>query len=207
MAIFQKGTWAYPSLIQIFFKSAQFYPSVVQKQLTTLDFVSYCGGSLGLFLGFSALSAIEIIYYFTLRLIFYNLEKKIVSICREPSEGTSKKQNYFVEVMRNSSIHGCNQTVFEKHHRFEKYSQIHWNFFFSLLHSKNSRFIWFIIVVVTLSFCGFTTFEIFKNYENAPIIMTYEDVIDTSQNVGSLRLQSASKYNVISFDLKKQASL
>jgi hypothetical protein len=107
------------SQIQILFKSAQFFPSILRQQLTTLDFVSYCGGSLGLFLGFSALSAVEIVYYFTLRICFKRLRKKKVASLEERVE---EKQNYLVEVMKSSSIHGCNQTVMDYRHRFERLS-------------------------------------------------------------------------------------
>jgi amiloride-sensitive sodium channel len=47
--------------------------------MTSIDFISQMGGLLGLFLGFSLISGIEIMYWFTLRLgqrLFCNKNKK-----------------------------------------------------------------------------------------------------------------------------------
>lgn len=56
------------------------------------DFLSICGGLLGLFMGVSVLSIIEIIYYFTLSLFW--------SIYR------SKKENSVIHVEENRSDNG-----------------------------------------------------------------------------------------------------
>jgi hypothetical protein len=112
---------SYSSQIQILFKSAEFYPLVYQQQLTALDFISYCGGSLGLFLGFSVLSAVELVYYFTVRIWFKRQQRnKVTSLQRNDGE-EKKEDNYLIKVMKSSSIHGCNQAVFEGRHRFEQY--------------------------------------------------------------------------------------
>jgi hypothetical protein len=55
------------SHLEVFFKSPTFFPFILKQQLTFLDFVSYCGGILGLFLGFSMISIVEFVYYFTMR--------------------------------------------------------------------------------------------------------------------------------------------
>jgi hypothetical protein len=108
----------YSNIIQVFFKNPRFYPFILQQQLTTLDFVSYCGGSLGLFLGFSTLSAIEIIYYFTLRLMCFKNSRKKVR-CAE-SNDPPKQRNYMISFMESSSIHGLNQIVMKNRHITEK---------------------------------------------------------------------------------------
>lgn len=118
---YNAATYAYPSLTQIFFKSSSFYPSVLKQQLTTLDFVSYCGGSLGLFLGFSFLSAAEIIYYFSLRIIFKKIESNKTVGLKAVSLKGKKNQSFVKEIVESSSIHGCNQIVFENRHKAEKY--------------------------------------------------------------------------------------
>jgi hypothetical protein len=107
------------SQLLIFFKSPDFFPMVLQQQLTALDFVSYCGGSLGLLLGFSALSAVELLYYFTLRLIFKRLRRNRVE---DLSAGHGEqKKNYLVEFLENSSVHGCNQVVMKDRSWFERF--------------------------------------------------------------------------------------
>jgi hypothetical protein len=87
-----------------------------------LDFVSYCGGSLGLFLGFSAISAVEIVYYFTLRLVCKRKQQKKVENFQDNSEQreTQQKTNYLKEFADASSIHGFNQISFVKRHPIER---------------------------------------------------------------------------------------
>lgn len=57
-----------PARLSIFFKEHQFITSRRSELYGQTDFLANCGGLLGLFLGVSVLSIIEVIYYFTLRL-------------------------------------------------------------------------------------------------------------------------------------------
>jgi hypothetical protein len=107
------------SLVLVLFKYPEFFPKIIQLQLSTIDFLSYCGGSLGLFLGFSALSAVEFLYYFTLRMFCKRMGKKAVAPYLEEDEEPSK--NYLVELMDSSSVHGCNQVVMKHRNCFERF--------------------------------------------------------------------------------------
>lgn len=65
-----KQTSHYSALVtRIFFKEDQFLPSKRSQLYDTIDFLSACGGPLGLFIGSSILSLIEIVYYVLLRVI------------------------------------------------------------------------------------------------------------------------------------------
>ncbi|XP_026321153.1 pickpocket protein 28 isoform X2 [Hyposmocoma kahamanoa] len=55
--------------VMIFFKEAQFITSRRSELYGQTDFLANCGGLLGLFMGFSILSVIEILYFLTLRLL------------------------------------------------------------------------------------------------------------------------------------------
>ncbi|XP_073843681.1 pickpocket 26 [Musca autumnalis] len=55
--------------VSIFFKEAQFLTSKRSELYGTTDFLANCGGLLGLFMGVSTLSIVEIIYFCTVRLI------------------------------------------------------------------------------------------------------------------------------------------
>lgn len=57
------------AMFQIFFKDNQFITSERNELFGPIDFVANLGGLLGLFIGFSLLSLVEIIYYLTLRLV------------------------------------------------------------------------------------------------------------------------------------------
>ncbi|XP_052756948.1 pickpocket protein 28-like isoform X2 [Galleria mellonella] len=56
------------SRVMIFFKEPQFITSRRSELYGQTDFLANCGGLLGLFMGFSILSVVEILYFFTLRL-------------------------------------------------------------------------------------------------------------------------------------------
>jgi len=50
------------------FKDNEFIPLIRQQQFKLVDFLSLCGGLMGLFAGVSALSIIELLYFLTLRI-------------------------------------------------------------------------------------------------------------------------------------------
>lgn len=64
-----------PARLSIFFKENQFITSKRSELYGLTDFLANCGGLLGLFMGFSLLSIVEILYYCTLRL-FCNLRTR-----------------------------------------------------------------------------------------------------------------------------------
>jgi Amiloride-sensitive sodium channel len=149
------------SEVMIFYKTEKFNPFILKRKFTELDFISYTGGALGLFLGFSALSFVEIIYYFTIRICFekYKLIKIGVGHSIVP-----ERSNLFRDYLSSSSIHGLKQMNIKGRHAIE-------------------RLIWFTIFSLALVYCGISTYDIFENYINSPIIMTYEDVAVTTEDV------------------------
>lgn len=54
--------------LSIFFKETQFITSKRSELYGKTDFLANCGGLLGLFMGVSILSIVEIFYYLTIRL-------------------------------------------------------------------------------------------------------------------------------------------
>lgn len=60
------------SKLSIFFANQQLSPVKRIAVLIFSEFMAICGGLLGLFMGISALSIIELIYYLTLRLFWTN---------------------------------------------------------------------------------------------------------------------------------------
>jgi len=57
------------------FKSDNFYPQIRRKYFTMIDWFSFVGGILGLFFGFSILSAFEIIFHFSRGLFSWRLSR------------------------------------------------------------------------------------------------------------------------------------
>jgi hypothetical protein len=71
------------------FKETQFMATKRAELYGQTDFIANCGGLLGLFMGISFLSFVELIYYFTIRL-FSNLyqEKQNVNLGSEKGQIT-----------------------------------------------------------------------------------------------------------------------
>lgn len=55
--------------VTIFFKEMQFITSERNELYGSTDFLANCGGLLGLFMGFSFLSIVEIFYFLTVRVL------------------------------------------------------------------------------------------------------------------------------------------
>ncbi|KAF5280821.1 hypothetical protein FQR65_LT14928 [Abscondita terminalis] len=91
--------------LQIFFKDFQFITSERNELYGLMDFLSSCGGLLGLFVGFSLISFIEVIYFFTLRIM-----------CNCRLFGTKN----WSECCAITSIHGCKFLGEKKRSFFER---------------------------------------------------------------------------------------
>ncbi|CAO1405339.1 unnamed protein product [Diamesa serratosioi] len=59
----------HPSEVTFLFKENEVFTFIRKRQFTTVDFLSDCGGILGLFAGISVLSIVEVVYYFSLRIL------------------------------------------------------------------------------------------------------------------------------------------
>lgn len=68
----------HPARLSIFFKENQFITSKRSELYGPTDFLANCGGLLGLFMGVSLLSIVEIIYFCTLRFCCSIRRKRIV---------------------------------------------------------------------------------------------------------------------------------
>lgn len=64
----------------VFFKEAQFITSRRSELYGQTDFLANCGGLLGLFMGFSILSLVEILYFLTLRCVLNQITTTYNSI-------------------------------------------------------------------------------------------------------------------------------
>ena len=100
------------------YKTNAFNQLVRKQQFDTLDFLSFTGGILGLFAGFSALSFIELIYWFTIRIFVLNYKKGDARIHPiTDNEGTNSKASKSVlnncrSYINESSVHGFSH-IFE----------------------------------------------------------------------------------------------
>ncbi|XP_030040427.2 pickpocket protein 28 [Manduca sexta] len=83
------------SRVMIFFKEAQFITSRRSELYGQTDFLASCGGLLGLFMGFSFISLIELIYFLTLRLccVFFRRQNTLAPV--EFPSATDNKTHKF----------------------------------------------------------------------------------------------------------------
>lgn len=83
-------------------------------QFDYVDFLSFVGGLLGFFAGFSALSLVELIYWFAIKAFAHAVHYKVTKNRVEPLEmdGTDDENKHrfeiIVEYFQSSSIHGLN---------------------------------------------------------------------------------------------------
>jgi acid-sensing ion channel, other len=69
------------SRLVVGFKEVQFMTIQRAELYGRTDFIANCGGLLGLFMGISVLSVVEIVYYFTLRLASnWHMQKKSIDV-------------------------------------------------------------------------------------------------------------------------------
>jgi hypothetical protein len=173
---------AFTSIMEVYFISSQFFPFILQQQLTVIDFLSYCGGSLGLFLGFSLISAIEIVYYFTLRVLCVKSQRNRVEPEESDVSNRVNQRSYLSKMMESSTIHGLNQVAKENRSSFERH--VNWLVFSqncSLF--KSFRLCWVVIVALAMILGSSTTVRMFFHYQNATVLMKYEEIIENSQQV------------------------
>lgn len=114
------------------FKSNSYFPYVLKRQFTEIDFIAYTGGAFGLFLGISVTSFVEIFYYFTIRLAFGWLRgtpdtNKVEStssddkdIISSPEGKNVSKLSYLTYYFSISTVHGMNQIVMDYRHFVER---------------------------------------------------------------------------------------
>ncbi|XP_055308679.1 pickpocket protein 28-like isoform X2 [Sitodiplosis mosellana] len=142
--------------LTIFFEDDYIRTNIAVETYTIGDFLSICGGLLGLFLGVSAISVIELIYYATLRL-FWTIRYSRTENTEKPSKQTShddqidqntknrevkwiilfvrRMQTWFMIFCANSNIHGV---------RYISKRRLHWS----------ERLWWLVFVGVSVCLCG-----------------------------------------------------
>lgn len=114
-------TGLHGSTIIVQFEKDEFYPSIKQRQFTGINFLSYIGGTLGLFAGFSVLTVFELLIYFLVRFCLNLLKTRSKMFKVHPKKSIPavkiKKHLKFPSLLKtplkfgrsyleNSSIHG-----------------------------------------------------------------------------------------------------
>uniref|UniRef100_A0A336L784 CSON004091 protein n=1 Tax=Culicoides sonorensis TaxID=179676 RepID=A0A336L784_CULSO len=142
--------------LSIFFKEAQFITSRRSELYGPVDFLANCGGLMGLFMGISLLSFVEIFYFCTVRLCC-NLKMRLENRKKgdkimPPPPGIMTVE---VEYCENSSIHGIkylskSETVFQK-------------------------LLWSIVLFISFVLCGILIGRIYTKRCESPVIVSFNE--------------------------------
>jgi Amiloride-sensitive sodium channel len=129
-------------------------------------FLANCGGLLGLCLGVSVISLFEIVYFCAIRLCFNLHSKKSIDhtntklVDQLPNLRTKTSRfglilkNLAVDYSRNTTIHGIIYITDDKLSVIE-------------------RVWWAIVVFISISCCGSLILDVFRRYEQSPVIISY----------------------------------
>lgn len=89
------------AIVRIFFNKKQFISSKRSKLYGHIELLANFGGLLGLFLGISLLSFVEIIYFFTLR-IYFLMKRNILPTKKSAAESKRKQHGVNITDIRSS---------------------------------------------------------------------------------------------------------
>jgi Amiloride-sensitive sodium channel len=134
-----------------------------QERYGRTDFLANCGGLLGLFLGISVISLLEIFYYCTIRL-WSNLKKPIEKISdhKEMKENQYDRTNRYLKIMKDLIADYSSKTTIQGIKYVADTS-------LTLI----ERFWWTIVVVMSVFCCGSLIMDVVRQYDQSPIIVSY----------------------------------
>ncbi|CAO1412869.1 unnamed protein product [Diamesa serratosioi] len=148
------------------FKENEVFSLIRRKEFSGVQVLSFVGGLLGLFSGFSALSLVEVIYYFFIRIGFniLNMRNKV------HPKVSSKFKNNNVRIIKDianeylaaSTIHGLKAD-----------GSKHWN----------SKIFWMISFCISMIACGFMIQELYIKFQYYPIVITMNSESNDVQSI------------------------
>ena len=120
------------------FRSISYFPYMLKRQFTEIDFIAYTGGAFGLFLGLSIMSFVEVFYYFTIRLLFAFVrekrkDRKVRGEFSKVLDETKSRLSYLKFYFNISTVHGMIQIIMDNRNFIERlvdgFLRPHKNFF------------------------------------------------------------------------------
>jgi Amiloride-sensitive sodium channel len=163
-AFLDRNMWYYQGQLKtdllLRFKESEFYPLFRRRHFTEIDIFSFVGGLLGLFLGFSVLSMVEILYFCVIKVCFKKTSQAYESSNMSwttHGAGFNCLQfrcRFIVDYMRESSVHGLAYIADKSKHFVERYI-----FTFALVFKRLQRIyylrrlIWMIAFLISMIGC------------------------------------------------------
>ncbi|XP_070504562.1 uncharacterized protein [Chironomus tepperi] len=171
------------SKITVHFKSSTFSRYVRKKQFNEVDFLSFVGGILGLFAGFSVLSFVELFHWFCVK-ICINLcdaQNRVHTFNSEP-ENVARMPRVLQVFFESSSVHGLqyflNKQVIE-------------------------RFFWIIAFFISITICIFNVAKVNEKLPDSRVIAVNDEFAYT----GKFEFPAITFLPALKLDLKYKNSL
>jgi Amiloride-sensitive sodium channel len=156
--------------VDIYFKENEFITSQRTELYGVTGFLAKCGGLMGLCLGVSVISIFELLYFCTIRVCFKAQKKSptdqetndvVVEKQLQSNETRARRlantmKHLITDYSKRTTIQGVNYVADKKLTVIE-------------------RIWWAIVVIVSVFVCGSLITDIFRRYDESPIIISYEN--------------------------------
>jgi Amiloride-sensitive sodium channel len=155
------------SQINVFFKENSFLTSQRVERYGATDFLATCGGLLGLFLGVSVISLLEIAYFCTIGL-FSKLR-----VAKRVDDGQTVPVEYFKDfyVKKSKRCYKLLKDLMADY--FSKTTIQGFNYVSSEELSWIERVWWAVVIALSTFCCSLLISSIIKQYEKSPIVISY----------------------------------
>jgi Amiloride-sensitive sodium channel len=164
------------SRFTFYFKEKQFMASERTELYGTTDFLANCGGILGLCLGVSVISILEVVYFCTVRLCCNLKRNKSVTIFVEELQYFRYKTSRVAKTVRELVVNYSDKTTIQG---IKYVADAH----LSLL----ERVWWASTVVASVFCCGSLMNSLINRFDQSPLIISYanEENSVTQVKIGS----------------------
>lgn len=165
--------------IVVGFTSNEYYPTIKERQFTEIDFFSYLGGTLGLFAGFSVLTAFEVLSHIILPFcskwlkgkrrpkvfpVLRPVQVKIKTRRSKVRRIVAVPSKFCYSYVENSSLHGVSHAALENMGWFAKV-------------------LWLTLFAVSIGFCSVLLTETLQKYQQGLIVLSLDDQFHKIQSV------------------------
>jgi Amiloride-sensitive sodium channel len=144
------------SKITIYFSENQFLTSERKEIYSKTDFLADCGGILGLCLGFSVMSLLEIFFFCTIRLWCSLMRSKAKVDDDSGPGGLATLKELVVDYSTKTTIQGLNYMADTDRTTVE-------------------RFCWTGVVVLSIFCSGSLIFDTVRRFDQSPVTVNYEN--------------------------------
>jgi Amiloride-sensitive sodium channel len=155
------------SQMNVYFKENSFLTSQRVERYGATDFLATCGGLLGLFLGVSVISLLEIAYFCTVGLFSKLKVNKIVD------DGQTVPVEYFQDFYVKKSKRCFKLLKDLMADYFTKTTIQGFNYVSAERLSWIERVWWAVVIALSTLCCSFLISSIIKQYEKSPVVISY----------------------------------